>query len=190
MNQLVTLDMSWFHYVNMWAGQWPLLDLFMIIMTKFGVVLLVMYAVLLCFRGSTPEQLYKNRITSVVAVLAAILALVFNGVIGEFIYRNRPFIDCTVNLLVYHDATNSFPSNHAAGSLAMAMVIYFRRYWGGRFMMALALLICFSRVFVGVHYPLDVLAGIVVGIVSASIMMEVATGPINMIWHNLKNRIE
>lgn len=190
MDQLVALDMSWFHDVNMWAGHWAWLDLFMVLMTKFGVVLLIAYAVLLCFRGKTPEKLYQNRVTAIVAVLAAVLALLMNEVIGHFIFRNRPFIDCTVNLLVYHDATNSFPSNHAAGSLAMAMVIYFRRYWGGRFVMAIALLICFSRVFVGVHYPLDVVVGIVVGIVSASIMMEVASRQINMIWQNLKNRIE
>ena len=56
MDQLVALDMSWFHDVNMWAGHWAWLDLFMVLMTKFGVVLLIAYAVLLCFRGKTPEK--------------------------------------------------------------------------------------------------------------------------------------
>ncbi len=60
MDQLVALDMSWFHDVNMWAGHWAWLDLFMVLMTKFGVVLLIAYAVLLCFRGKTPEKLYPN----------------------------------------------------------------------------------------------------------------------------------
>jgi membrane-associated phospholipid phosphatase len=60
-------------------------------------------------------------------------------------------------------AENSMPSSHAAnwGAGTMILFIYFRRSW--RFMLPMALLVAFSRIYNGVHYPSDVLAGLVLG---------------------------
>lgn len=58
---------------------------------------------------------------------------------------------------------NSFPSSHAANMFALATVCFlFHRRWGG-IALALASLVAFSRMYVGVHWPSDVLAGSLIG---------------------------
>ncbi|WP_228983786.1 phosphatase PAP2 family protein [Streptomyces sp. DH12] len=71
----------------------------------------------------------------------------------------------------------SFPSNHSAiaGASAMALVLAWRRIaW---LTVPLAVLMAFSRVFVGVHYPHDVAAGLVVGALAVLVFVRVLTGP-------------
>ncbi|OII59542.1 phosphatase PAP2 family protein [Streptomyces sp. CC77] len=71
----------------------------------------------------------------------------------------------------------SFPSNHSAiaGAFAMALVLAWRRTtW---FVVPLAVLMAFSRVFVGVHYPHDVAAGLIVGALAVVLFVRLLTGP-------------
>jgi undecaprenyl-diphosphatase len=105
---------------------------------------------------------------AVTAVLAAGLALAANLLISHFWIRPRPFADHpgAVHVLLAHNADASFPSDHAAAGFAVAVVLlrYHRRLgWaaiGG------AALMCFARVYVGEHYPGDVLAGAAIGTVA------------------------
>jgi undecaprenyl-diphosphatase len=70
--------------------------------------------------------------------------------------------------LVHAPIDGSFPSGHAATSFAAATVLTYAwpRWWPAFFLLALA--IGFSRVYVGVHYPLDVVGGAVLGILVAT----------------------
>jgi membrane-associated phospholipid phosphatase len=79
--------------------------------------------------------------------------------------RERPYeVVPAADPLLRWDVSSSLPSGHAATSAAGAFIL---AYLLGRFGLPLALLavaICFSRVYVGVHYPLDVLVGAAVGL--------------------------
>ena len=72
----------------------------------------------------------------------------------------------------------SLPSGHAATSFAGAVIlaILFRR--GTWALLALAVLISFSRVYVGVHYPLDLLAGAALGVAVAAVPLLVTLRPL------------
>jgi undecaprenyl-diphosphatase len=87
------------------------------------------------------------------------------GTLKIFVARPRPFVTLTnVVLLGAMDKTPSFPSGHAASAFMVAVLLSscFKRHI---LFFLLAALIAFSRVYVGVHYPSDCIAGAVIGIV-------------------------
>jgi undecaprenyl-diphosphatase len=103
------------------------------------------------------------------AVVAASFAYLFNFIISLIWFRPRPF------LTLYHvqqlafpsSSTKSFPSDHATIAFAMAWAIFLSRRRLGALLLVAATLIALGRVFAGVHYPSDVIAGAAVGFVWA-----------------------
>ncbi|MFI6288713.1 phosphatase PAP2 family protein [Streptomyces sp. NPDC051018] len=80
----------------------------------------------------------------------------------------------------------SFPSNHAsiAGAAAVALSMAWPRIW--LLTVPMALLMAFSRVFVGVHYPHDVMVGLVLGGVVAAVFTTVLTRPAGALFTTLR----
>ena len=112
----------------------------------------------------------RTRRIGVACVISMVIGLVItNVIIKNWAARIRPydfFNDLT--LLIQKQDDFSFPSGHATNSFACAWVIFRmakKRY--GVPTLILAILISLSRLYVGVHYPTDVLAGFVVGVISA-----------------------
>lgn len=104
---------------------------------------------------------------------AAFVAYGLNALIAFLWYRERPFHDLPATVLLNTSRLfDSFPSDHAALSAALAMTIaLFSRSWGGKaVVLALAGMIGFARVFAGVHYVSDIVAGFGVGCVAAYII--------------------
>lgn len=123
-----------------------------------GLIWILISLLLLCFK--------KTREAGVTALLALLLCLlVVNLTLKNLIARPRPF-DMIEGLipLVERPRDFSFPSGHSASSFAAA-VVFLKKLprWGGLWMLLLAALIGISRLYVGVHYPSDVLAGIALG---------------------------
>jgi len=105
------------------------------------------------------------------AILAAVLARFgITELIRFFWERPRPFIENNVNLLLSHSATGSFPSGHAAFFFALSAVVYFYNKKTGFFFFLASFLISISRVFCGVHWPSDIIAGAAIGIFSGWII--------------------
>lgn len=88
--------------------------------------------------------------------------------------RSRPFVENNVNLLLNHPATSSFPSGHAAFYFGLSTIVYFYNKKLGILFLISSSLISISRVFVGVHWPSDVLAGAVIGIFSGWIVNKIS----------------
>ncbi len=98
---------------------------------------------------------------------AALVAIVSRGILTEiirFLYdRPRPFVALGFSPLVGESGA-SFPSGHAAFFFALGFVIFLiNRHWGYWFL-SLSLLNGLARIFVGVHYPSDILGGILIGL--------------------------
>lgn len=97
------------------------------------------------------------------SVAAALVAYLTKPLIGLLHFRLRPFVMNGVTRLIEKtSAETSFPSGHTLLAFALAFgVFWFNKKWGAVFL-AGALVVGLSRVIVGVHYPSDVLAGIVI----------------------------
>jgi undecaprenyl-diphosphatase len=120
----------------------------------------------------------RRRLRSAAVVLAA-LALAFamtDLVIKPVVARARPFegsVDARV--IDRRPLTYSFPSGHTASSIAGAVTL--SQLWpAGRVVLwSLATLVALSRIYVGVHYPLDVLGGALLGLACAWVAHRVVT---------------
>ncbi|WP_129841181.1 phosphatase PAP2 family protein [Streptomyces sp. RFCAC02] len=110
------------------------------------------------------------------AGLAAGLARLVNIPISEFVERPRPFVDHPdeVTALVGGKEGWSFVSDHASAAMAIAVGVLLVHRTLGLITLALALCQGFARVFVGVHYPSDVIGGFALGTAVALLLAPVA----------------
>ncbi len=125
-----------------------------------GIIWIVLALSLLCIR--------KTRPLGLCMALALIFDLLLcNLCLKPLIDRPRPFALREIALLISapHDA--SFPSGHTAASFAAAGVLALRRSKLAAPALVLATIIAFSRLYLYVHFPTDVLGGIVVGLLCA-----------------------
>jgi undecaprenyl-diphosphatase len=103
------------------------------------------------------------------AAVAAVVALILVQPIASAADEARPFVVLHFTPLIAHARDAGFPSDHATGAGAIAAGLLFVSWRLGLVTALLALLIAFSRVYVGVHFPQDVLAGLALGAVVAVI---------------------
>ncbi len=110
-----------------------------------------------------------RKIGTVTLLALAIGFLCTNVVLKHLVARPRPWLDVAGLLpLVNEGDPNSFPSGHtcAAFAFAGAGLWAFPTKWAKALALAGAILMGFSRLYVGVHYPSDVLAGAIVGLLA------------------------
>ena len=100
--------------------------------------------------------------------------LATNLTIKPLVERPRPWLDWPIVPLVAEDDPNSFPSGHTcaafAAGMAWARALPWR--WGRLAAVVLAVLMGLSRLYVGVHYPSDVLAGALIGALCAWVVWK------------------
>lgn len=116
----------------------------------------------------------RDRVKREIAIQAALatgFALIIVSVISHFVGRLRPFLaSSAVHLLVSPPLKSSFPSGHTSAAFAMAFVLMMIGPRVGVVAFVCASLIALGRMAVGVHYPTDIVAGVLVGLLSAVVV--------------------
>ena len=126
-----------------------------------GIVWLLMTLVLVIMPAT-------RKIGLVVSVALAVVSLFCNVIAKPLVGRARPYdVNTAVHLLVKRLTDFSFPSGHTAASFAVVFALYFIGCELWKFSLVLAVLIAFSRLYLYVHYPSDVLAGVFLGAAAA-----------------------
>ena len=123
------------------------------------------------FAGGDADDRMRRQVGVFVALTAVALAswVVFAG--NELYFRPRPFdaaLDQEVAVLLYRPTDSSFPSNSAAVAFAAAAGVWLISRRAGLALFGLAVAYGTARVYGGVHYPLDVLGGAIIGLVAVA----------------------
>ncbi len=157
------MDGSIFRWINRLADRTSWAHSLFKANAGYGIVLFAVLLLVAYIDGRQHADLTAVT-ASVWAAGSALVALGVGQIIGGAVDRARPYDTMTnVHLLVDKTTDFSFPSDHAtvAGAVAVGLLFANRRW--GIIATCLAILMAFTRVYVGAHYPGDVLAGLALG---------------------------
>ncbi len=114
----------------------------------------------------------KWKVAAVSGLAASALALIVNQVVHSIWDRPRPYESHAFRHPWSNSTDASFPSDHASASFAIAFAVLLIDPLVGAIFLVAALVIAVGRLFIGAHYPSDVAVGLLVGLVSALVVVK------------------
>jgi undecaprenyl-diphosphatase len=164
------IDTGLFYFINGFAGKYAWLDAFAIFLAKYLPYCLV--AVLFVF---LIKDWKKYRFMIIEASGSALFGGIFVEIIRFLHPRIRPLFYQGVNDLISHSASSAFPSGHATIFFAISTVVYINNKTAGIWFFIASFLMAIARVFTGLHWPLDIAAGMIVGVLSGLVVHKMLT---------------
>jgi len=182
--EVIKWDTSSFQTINTPHGK--ILNKIMVDLTKYGrEIVWISVILLLSVLGKK-----DGRKAAVLLTIAFLILIPLGTILKGEIDRTRPSSE---NLLIQSDTVPSFPSGHATIVSAGAMILFLRFNKGKQIIFSIilgieALLVSYSRIYVGDHYPLDVVGGILLGtgIACAVVASSKYLGPVFSYIDNMK----
>ncbi|CBG87624.1 undecaprenyl-diphosphate phosphatase [Citrobacter rodentium] len=128
------------------------------------------------------DRLCAQRQLIVKMAIALVVSLLVSWLMGHLFPHQRPFAAGVGYNYLPHAADDSYPSDHGTVifTFALAFLCWYR-LWSGLILLALALIIAWSRVYLGVHWPLDMLGGLLaamIGCLSAQMFWQKLGAPL------------
>lgn len=164
-DNIINVDISLFIAINEFQVKLPTeLDQFMIVITLYGREIFLPFVLILIFIFGGKN----GRKTVIITGISILMLIPIVSITKDYIERPRPFVP-DLDILMSVDTNYSFPSGHStlivAGSVTTLIL-----FKGNKYTKILPIvlvidagLVCFSRIYVGVHYPFDVLGGFFLG---------------------------
>ncbi len=163
---LEQFNIALFILINQYAGINPILDSSAVLIAHYMPIPFIIGLLYFFHKGN------KYREITLLSIYAAVFGLAANVVIWHFYFHPRPFMIPVGTLLFPFPPYTSFPSDHTTFMLSIALImIYFKetRKFGALFII-LGLVGGFSRVFCGIHFPLDIFGGIIIAIIITAVI--------------------
>ncbi|WP_419420429.1 undecaprenyl-diphosphatase [Legionella sp. D16C41] len=135
---------------------------------KYLVIFVVLFLFALWLWGSK-----RDRSVLMQAFSANCLALFINWIIGLFWFHPRPFMIGIGHTYLIHAPDSSFPSNHVAALCAISLVFLWRepKKLITSLLLLATVLVAWARIYVGIHFPFDMIGGVVVALVSVGFVI-------------------
>lgn len=163
------MNYSVFQLINNLAGKWSILDELMIYLSKSAIILAV---AIVCYFWFQKNVHNERKYTAFYMALTSVLALGINAIIHLFYFHPRPFVGHDVNKLIQHSSDSSFVSDHGTLVFSIAIVLFLRKDRLANIALLWATLVGLSRIYVGVHYPADIIGSFLLAGVTASIVIR------------------
>lgn len=162
-------NVSAFLFINQYAGKSTILDAILI-----GTAEVMPYIFMLVMLYLWFDVNIERKRSSLNSGLSVLLGMLTSYVISLFYYHSRPFVDNLGTQLVEHAPDSSFPSDHTTFIFSISVMLLFNNSTKtiGAILCSLSLISGLSRVFVGVHFPLDILGAILVAIFSSVVVFK------------------
>ncbi|MBE7103620.1 undecaprenyl-diphosphatase [Bacillus cereus] len=161
-----------FQWINNFAGSSKLLDTLMIAITNSVPYVAILFMLILWFNNGKKENAMRKQYTVLYTTLSVSIALLVNVIIHAVYYHPRPFITHHVNQLVPHAADSSFVSDHSVLVFSIAFVFILRGEKLKYIALIWAILVGVSRMYVGVHYPLDILGAAFLTFITSGLVIQ------------------
>lgn len=162
------MNMEFFRLINDLANKNIALDKIMIFFSKDVPYIFMAVIAIIFILGVVSKNSSYRKVAFSTFVITAI-NLFLSLVIGSIYYEDRPFVHNKVNLLMLHPTDASFPSDHATGTMSIALGLAKYNKILSIILTSMSLIVGFSRVYVGNHYPGDVIGAYIMVFVANSI---------------------
>lgn len=163
-----SLDIRIFQLINGWAGRSNFLDQIGIFFAKMSPYGLAVFLIVAWFwNRNAPEK----RIALVIAGMTFGVSEALAKFLGQLHYHVQPFVTLQAHQLITKEVNNSFPSDHTILMFSFLFVLFLAVKANRRWVyLGWAILASTARIFVGVHYPSDVLVAALLASLTGSIL--------------------
>ncbi|WP_210367464.1 phosphatase PAP2 family protein [Bacillus sp. REN3] len=155
------MDLRFFWLINQLSGRNRTLDKSMILISNRARYIYFAILAVLFFKNPTSKR------AAIEAGKSISLALFFHILIKALSFRPRPFVKRRVGILIPSKTDSTFPSKHTLLAFSTSVSIFFHYRILGAWMLFLSALTGFSRIWVGHHYPSDILGSSLAGLLSS-----------------------
>ncbi len=162
------MDYKLFRAINLLSGRSRLLDGFMILLSNKVRYIFIFVLIIMWFRNFSYRKICIN------SILSSMITMLINLIIKLFYFKPRPYMKHRVGILIPSKNDASFPSKHVLLMSAVTTSIFLRDRVLGAIMWILSILTAISRVWVGHHYPSDLIGSAIIGSLT-SMIVEKAT---------------
>jgi undecaprenyl-diphosphatase len=174
------MDYRIFRAINQFAGRYRLFDTIMVTISQKVRYVYIILIIFMWFRNNSYKKI------TLYAGISAVVTILLNSFIKRFYFKPRPFLKFWVHLLPPSPSkkNSSFPSKHTTLAFAVATSVLLYKRVVGFILFIFAFLAGFSRIWVGQHFPSDIVGSAILGSLT-SIIVYIT----KRVWNPLIDRV-
>ncbi|MGM0753779.1 MAG: undecaprenyl-diphosphatase [Bacillota bacterium] len=158
------MDYKLFRAINLLSGRSAPVDVLMIFLSKKIRYVFILVLILMWFRNEHYRRVSWN------AVVSSGITLFLHTLVNIFYFKPRPFAKRRVGILIPSKTDSSFPSKHTLLACAVSMSIILYDRFLGSIMWVLSVLTGFSRIWLGHHYPSDIIGSAIMASMTSMVV--------------------